>query len=76
VRGAGAAAPREVSGVDRVMNPNDVPMKPRDVRRMRSLLARYEFEDVYGYTWGRNLISGGREAVDASCMRYLSAVSS
>jgi glyoxylase-like metal-dependent hydrolase (beta-lactamase superfamily II) len=55
--------------------PNYVPMKPSDVRRMRALLDGYEFEDVYGYTWGRNIIGGGRAAVDASFDRYLKAVS-
>lgn len=54
--------------------PNYVPMKPSDVRRMRSLLEGYEFEDVFGYTWGRNIIGGGRMAVDASFDRYLQAV--
>jgi len=56
--------------------PNYVPMKPSDVRRMQALLAAYEFEDVYGYAWGRNIIGGGRAAVDASFARYLKAVTS
>ena len=54
--------------------PNYVPMKPSDVRRMRSLLAGYAFEDVFGYTWARNILGGGRAAVDASFDRYLHAV--
>ncbi|MCI4568858.1 MBL fold metallo-hydrolase [Lysobacter sp. CFH 32150] len=54
--------------------PNYIPMKPSDVRRMRSLLEGYEFDDVFGYTWGRNIIGGGRAAVDASFDRYLQAV--
>ena len=54
--------------------PNYVPMKPSDVRRMRTRLASFRFEDVYGYTWGRNIIGGGRQAVDASFERYLAAV--
>jgi hypothetical protein len=29
---------------------------------------------VYGYTWSRNIIGGGRAAVDASFERYLAAV--
>src|SRR3546814_12338126 len=37
----------------------------------RSRLAGYDFEDVYGYTWGRNIIGGGRAAVDASFDIYL-----
>ncbi|RNF81904.1 MBL fold metallo-hydrolase [Montanilutibacter psychrotolerans] len=54
--------------------PNYIPMRPRDVQHMKSLLDGYAFSDVYGYTWGRNIIGGGREAVDASFARYLQAV--
>ncbi len=54
--------------------PNLVPMKTSDVVAMRERLASYEFDDVFGYTWGRNIIGGGREAVDASYDRYLAAV--
>lgn len=55
--------------------PNYVPMKPADVRGIRALLAGRTFDDVYGYTWGRNILGGGRAAVDASFERYLAAVS-
>lgn len=51
--------------------PNFIPMRPRDVRAMRERLAGVAFEDVYGYTWRRNIIGGGRAAVDASFDRYL-----
>jgi hypothetical protein len=54
--------------------PNYMPMRPDAVRDMRARLAGYAFEDVYGYTWGRNIIGGGRAAVDASFERYLSAI--
>lgn len=54
--------------------PNLIPMHPGDVVAMRERLAGYEFEDVYGYTWGRNILGGGRAAVDRSFERYLSAV--
>ena len=54
--------------------PNYIPMHPEDVRAMRTRLDGYEFDDVYGYTWGRNIIGGGRRAVDASFDRYLRAV--
>lgn len=50
--------------------PNYWPMRPSDVTSMRSRLAGYAFEDVFGYTWGRNIIGGAREAVD----RYLQTV--
>jgi glyoxylase-like metal-dependent hydrolase (beta-lactamase superfamily II) len=54
--------------------PNYIPMKTSDVRAMRARLAGYAFDDVYGFTWGRNIIGGGRAAVDASFARFLSAV--
>ena len=54
--------------------PNYIPMKPDDVRAMRALLAGHAFDDVFGYTWGRNIIGGARAAVDASFDRYLAAV--
>jgi len=54
--------------------PNYVPMRTSDVIAMRDRVAGYEFEDVYGYTWGRNILGGGRAAVDASFERHLAAV--
>lgn len=54
--------------------PNFMPMPAADVHRMRSRLAGCDFEDVYGFTWGRNIIGGGRAAVDASFARYLAAI--
>jgi len=54
--------------------PNLIPMRTSDVVAMRARLARYEFEDVFGYTWGRNIIGGARQAVDGSFERFLSAV--
>lgn len=56
--------------------PNLVPMKTSDVLAMRERLAPFEFEDVFGYTWGRDILGGGRAAVDASYERYLAAVRS
>jgi hypothetical protein len=55
--------------------PNLVPMRTHDVVAMRDRLAKYDFEDVYGYTWGRTIIGEGREAVNASFDRHLRAVS-
>lgn len=54
--------------------PNLIPLPPADVRRMRELLAGLAFEDVYGYSWSRNIRGGGRAAVDASFARYLRQV--
>jgi len=54
--------------------PNAIPLAPSRVRAMRTLLAGCDFEDVYGYSRGRNIIGGARAAVDASFDRYLEAV--
>lgn len=54
--------------------PNLVPMRTSEVIAMRERLAKYRFEDVYGYTWGRNIIGDARRAVDDSYDRYLAAI--
>jgi hypothetical protein len=54
--------------------PNYVPMHPNAVRHIRELLEPYAFEDVFGYTWGRNIIGGARAAVDRSFERHLTAI--
>jgi hypothetical protein len=54
--------------------PNYIPMRGSDVRAMQERLAGYGFEDVYGYTWGRNILGGGRAAVDASFDRFLQRI--
>jgi hypothetical protein len=54
--------------------PNLIPMKRAAVEHMRRLLAGLAFEDVHGFTWGRNIVGGGRAAVDASFERYLGAI--
>jgi len=51
--------------------PNFIPMRGSDVHAMRERLVGYDFDDVYGYTWGRNILGGGRAAVDASFDRFL-----
>jgi glyoxylase-like metal-dependent hydrolase (beta-lactamase superfamily II) len=54
--------------------PNSIPLHPNAVRTMRERLRGYEFDDVYGYTWGRNIIGDARTAVDRSFDRYLKAI--
>lgn len=54
--------------------PNGVPMRSDDVRAMRGRLQDLGFEDVYGYSWGRNIIGGGRAAVNDSFKRHLQRV--
>ena len=54
--------------------PNFTPMKPSAVRRMRALLAPYAYDDVYGFSWGRNILGNGHAVVEASFDRFLEQV--
>jgi hypothetical protein len=54
--------------------PNFMPMPVADVRAIEQRLAPLSFDDVYGYSWGRNIIGGGRAAVNASFQRYFRAM--
>jgi hypothetical protein len=56
--------------------PNYIPMRTSDVREMQARLEPFEYEDVFGYSWGRNIIGGGKAAVKASFDRFFSAQSS
>ena len=55
--------------------PNFIPMRPADVTAIRDRLHGIGFEDVYGYSRGRNILGDARAAVDASFERYLKAIS-
>lgn len=54
--------------------PNNIPMHPDAVRAMRKKLEGLRFDDVFGYTWKRNIVGGARAAVDKSFDRYLHAI--
>jgi hypothetical protein len=54
--------------------PNHVPARPSLVRETQARLRGLDFDDVYGFTWGLNIIGGGRAAVDASFERYFDRV--
>lgn len=54
--------------------PNFIPMQPSAVHRMRALLGGYEYEDVYGFSHGRNILGDGRAAIERSFERYFQAV--
>lgn len=53
--------------------PNYIPMRASDVHEMQARLAPFDYEDVYGYSWGRNIIGGARTAVTASFQRFFAA---
>jgi len=55
--------------------PNHIPAKPEHVRETQARLRGLAFDDVYGFTWGLNIIGGARAAVDASFERYFAMVS-
>lgn len=51
--------------------PNFLPVSPHVIRDVRARLAGVDFDDVYGFTWGRNILGDARAAVDRSFDRYL-----
>ena len=53
---------------------NYIPSHPDNVSEIRRRLQGLEIDDVYGYTWGLNIVGGGRAAVDESFERYSRAV--
>jgi len=54
--------------------PNLIPLSPDAVRHIAASIADLEFDDVHGFTWGRNIIGGGKAAVARSVARYLAAI--
>ncbi|MCE4556445.1 hypothetical protein [Pelomonas cellulosilytica] len=54
--------------------PNHVPARPSLVRETQARLRGVPFDDVYGFTWGLNIIGGARDAVDASFERFFRQV--
>jgi len=55
--------------------PNYIPLNPPAVRRIGAMLEPFEFDHVYGAWFGRNILSGGKQAVRYSVRRYLHAIS-
>ena len=54
--------------------PNYIPVGADTIVELRHRLADVEFDDLYGFTWGLNIIGGARHAVEASFDRYLDAI--
>jgi glyoxylase-like metal-dependent hydrolase (beta-lactamase superfamily II) len=54
--------------------PNFIPVGPQVIRDLQRRLAGIRFDDVYGFTWGRNVIGGADAAVARSLNRYLDIV--
>jgi hypothetical protein len=55
--------------------PNYIPSHPDCVREIQHRLEGLNIDDVYGFTWGLNILGGGRAAIDASFERYFAAIS-
>lgn len=63
---------RQVSFVHSV--PNHMPMDTAHVLGIRRRLQGLALDDVYGFTWGLNILGGAQALVDASFERHLRAV--
>ena len=51
--------------------PNLIPMSAEKVSDILEAIAPYDYDRIYGGWWGRNVMSGGREAVRLSAERYV-----
>ena len=51
--------------------PNLIPMSESKVRGILSAVEPYEFDRIYGGWWGRNVMSGAKDAVTRSAERYI-----
>jgi hypothetical protein len=67
-----AADHRHVSVMHSV--PNYIPVSANVINDIHQRLEDLEFDDVYGFTWGLNIIGQARQAVDQSLHRYLAAI--
>jgi len=69
-----AADRRHVSVMHSV--PNYVPVSASVITGIRHRLRDLDFDDVYGFTWGLNIIGNARHSVDESFDRYRAAIGS
>ena len=51
--------------------PNLIPMSESKVRGILTAVEPYEFDRIYGGWWGRNVMSGAKDAVTRSAERYI-----
>lgn len=54
--------------------PNYIPLAPEQVRRIVAAVEPYAFDQIYGGFWGRNILSGAKDAVPRSAQRYLDRI--
>jgi hypothetical protein len=55
--------------------PNYIPLNAAAVRRVGAMVEPFDFDQVYGGWFGRNILTAGKEAVRYSVRRYLHAIS-
>lgn len=55
--------------------PNCIPLNTRAAQRIGAMVEPFEFDQIYGGWFGRNILSGGKEAVRYSVRRYVHALS-
>jgi glyoxylase-like metal-dependent hydrolase (beta-lactamase superfamily II) len=56
--------------------PNYIPLPAATVERIAAAVEPYEFDQIYGAFWDRNILQHGKEAVRYSARRYVSALAS
>jgi hypothetical protein len=56
--------------------PNYIPLAPATVERIVAAVEPYDFDQIYGAFWDRNILQGAKEAVRYSARRYVAAVRS
>jgi glyoxylase-like metal-dependent hydrolase (beta-lactamase superfamily II) len=54
--------------------PNYIPVGASTIVDLQRRLAGIAFDDLYGFTWGLNIVGGADQAVTASLDRYLQAI--
>ena len=54
--------------------PNYIPVNAATLRRIVDLLEPFDFEQIYGAFFGRNIKVGAKQAVRSSAQRYIAAI--
>ncbi len=54
--------------------PNLIPLNPAAVTRLAEALEPFEFEQIYGGWFGKNILEGAKQALRYSVRRYLHAI--
>jgi hypothetical protein len=55
--------------------PNFIPLGPVAVRRIVGALEPFQYDQIFGAWWGRNILAGAQQAVARSAARYLARLS-